>query len=174
VLHASLRDAVACAWGVGRGVGRDMSLNNLNGYLPDELGGLDQLTYLDFSSNGLKGTIPETLGGLEQLVWLNLNQNQLTGRIQEALGRGLKQLAWLDLSVNQIEGPVPKTLGDLEKLTNLDLNGNRLTGVVPSLPFENYTYCNLQAPIPTNLYTCPPPPVSPSRAPRAPCTPAHT
>jgi hypothetical protein len=42
------------------------------------------------------------------------------------------------------------------------LRQNRLTGVVPSLPFKNYTGCELQLQTsPSNQYTCPLPPVSP-------------
>jgi hypothetical protein len=119
VLHAALRDAVAC---VGRGRWhnipwrRNMLYNNMNGSLPEALGDLKQLTELQMGHNQVKGSIPETLGDLKQLAFLSLDDN-------------------------------------------------RLTGVVPSLPFKNYTGgCYLRLPTsPSNHYTCPLPPVSPSR-----------
>ena len=113
-------------------------------------------------SNNMTGSIPEALGDLEQLTYLNLGGNQLEGSIPEAMG-DLKQLQYLQLGGDRIEGSIPQALAGLDQLTVLGLWSNRLTGVVPSLPFKNYTNgCYLQDPTsPSNHYTCPLPPVSP-------------
>jgi hypothetical protein len=112
--------------------------------------------------SNIKGSIPQALGDLQQLTYLNLNDNQIEGSIPETLG-GLQQLTILALYGNRIEGSIPETLAGLKQLTYLNLRDMRLTGVVPSLPFKNYTgNCNLQDPTsPSNVFTCPLPPVSP-------------
>jgi hypothetical protein len=135
VLHAALRDAVACAWRVAAALWcRDMANNLMRGSPPDTLGNFTQLTHLDLSNNQLQGSIPETLGDLKQLAVLDMSNNLggygIVGSIPETL-MGLKQLVTLDLQHNRIEGSIPKMLGGLQQLTYLDLSDNRLQGSIP-------------------------------------------
>jgi hypothetical protein len=122
----------------------------------------------------MTGSLPEALGDLEQLTQLQFTDNQINGPVPARLG-GLKQLAVLALGANWIEGTIPAWLAGLKRLTTLSLCKNEFTGVVPSLPFKNYTLCALQVTTSTcsgccsslenarNRYSCPLPPVSPSR-----------
>ena len=65
----------------GRVVELDLEDNNLNGYLPTELGNLSHLKLLNLSDNRLKEEIPAELGNLARLEVLNLNDNILSGEI---------------------------------------------------------------------------------------------
>ncbi|MFQ6641984.1 hypothetical protein Gotur_016039, partial [Gossypium turneri] len=107
----------------------DLSYSNLSGPVPRSLGNLLQLTHLDLSVNQLSGKILRSLGNLLQLTYLDLSQNQLSGQIPRSLGN-LLQLTHLDLSQNQLSGQIPRSLGNLLQLTHFDL-WNQLSGQIP-------------------------------------------
>ena len=70
----------------GRVSSLTLSLNNLTGSIPPELGNLTKLEGLDLSINNLSGSIPSELGNLTNLRILVLNSNQLTGAVPSELG----------------------------------------------------------------------------------------
>lgn len=83
-----------CDWyGVVCGTGRsgpvvvalNLYQNNLNGTVPDAIGVLTQLLYLELSSNKLRGRLPESLGKLTQLDSLDLRGNSFQGLLPEPL-----------------------------------------------------------------------------------------
>ena len=115
----------------GRVTGLELFQNRLTGEIPEALGNLDSLQYLDLGDNYyLTGTIPETLENFSNLKSLDLSDNQLTGEIPETLGN-LNNLQNLNLARNQLTGPIPETLGNLNNLQNLNLAWNQLTGEIP-------------------------------------------
>ncbi|THG11737.1 hypothetical protein TEA_017519 [Camellia sinensis var. sinensis] len=74
--------------------------SNLTGVIPDEIGTLSSLTYLDLSYNNLIGSfLPITLGSLMNLVEMNMGLNNLQGLIPPDIGN-LTHLILLDLSHN--------------------------------------------------------------------------
>ncbi|KAK4487066.1 hypothetical protein RD792_006381 [Penstemon davidsonii] len=92
--------------------------NKFYGQLPEEIGGLKKLVYLDLSNNVfINGTIPNSLGKLSALRVLGLND--LFGSIPSSLG-DLRELEQLDLSNNQL-GPIPSWIGNLSALKELSL-----------------------------------------------------
>ncbi len=94
----------------GRVVEVSLWLNNLNGELPSELGGLAKLERLNLPLNRLNGEIPSGLGNLSSLEELILIGNALSGEIPVELG-GLLNLEKLYLSVgSQFTGCIPSTL----------------------------------------------------------------
>ena len=93
--------------------------------LPESLGGLVQLQWLDLGGNRLTA-LPESLGGLARLEVLKLGGNQLTV-LPEWLG-GLSQLRELGLSGNGLTA-LPEWLGGLSQLQTLDLSRNGLTAL---------------------------------------------
>ena len=97
--------------------------------LPDTLGQLTQLEYLDLSLNELTA-LPESLGQLTWLLRLKLFHNQLSD-LPESLGQ-LTRLEDLDLSDNQLR-VLPESLTQINNLRTLDLSGNQLTRLPESL-----------------------------------------
>ncbi|XP_008361365.1 receptor-like protein 7 [Malus domestica] len=84
----------------------DISCNNFNGSIPEEVGKLTSLHGLNLSSNALTGAIPSSLGNLRQLESLDLSDNKLSGTIPSQLSK-LNFLSFLNLSSNQLVGKIP-------------------------------------------------------------------
>lgn len=87
-------------------------------------------TSIDFSCNNLEGPIPDTLGDLKALYFLNLSKNAFSGPIPSSLAN-LRQLESLDLSRNDLDGTIPTQLSDLNFLSVLNLSYNKLVGSIP-------------------------------------------
>ncbi|KAL6203910.1 hypothetical protein ACLB2K_021180 [Fragaria x ananassa] len=89
------------------------------------------LTIIDLSSNDLEGEIPEEISSLVSLGTLNLSMNQLSGSIPSKIGN-LYRLETLDLSQNRLSGHIPQSLSNMTFLSHLNLSHNKLTGRIPS------------------------------------------
>ncbi|CAL8150123.1 unnamed protein product [Prunus armeniaca] len=85
---------------------------------------------IDLSSNNLEGEIPQEIGSLTFLGTLNLSRNQLTGNIPSIVG-SMHRLETLDLSNNRLSGQIPQTLASLTFLAHLNLANNNLVGRIP-------------------------------------------
>jgi len=110
----------------------NLASNSLVGYLPVDIGNLDQLEVFNLSFNlVLGGPIPSEIGNWLKLKNLNLRLNALNGDIPSEIGN-LTDLEYLDLSSNELTGKYPSEIGSLTNLTHLDLAYNELTGVFPN------------------------------------------
>lgn len=58
-----------------------LSNNNLTDHIPEEIGNLFQLDFLDLESNHLSGTIPASLNNIDKLIYIFLSYNEYTGEI---------------------------------------------------------------------------------------------
>ncbi|MEM9837079.1 MAG: right-handed parallel beta-helix repeat-containing protein, partial [Bacteroidota bacterium] len=128
--------------------------NNLNGFLPNEIGQLDALEGLFLSNNTISGTIPNTINGLVAIRTIALEQSSLTGGIPiefydlttieniyisapsfgGILNERISQLINLQnlyINLSQLNGQIPQSIGDLTNLRHLLLFGNNLTGSLP-------------------------------------------
>ncbi|KAK9162121.1 hypothetical protein Syun_003023 [Stephania yunnanensis] len=105
----------------------DLSVNGLNGSIPNTIGRLSKLKTLLISSNALSGAIPEGLSSIQTLSWLSANQNRFTGRIPRGISRYLTSL---DLSYNQLNGLIPDDLLSAPNLQHVDLSYNSLQGPI--------------------------------------------
>ncbi|KAL8146618.1 receptor-like protein 7 [Apium graveolens] len=85
---------------------------------------------IDISCNQFEGNIPENVAKLKELYILNISHNALTGSIPPAIGN-LKQLEALDFSANKLSGSIPAELANLNFLAYLNLSYNQLTGKIP-------------------------------------------
>ena len=109
----------------------DLHDNELTGTIPTELGQLHSLEQLNLAGNQLSGPIPSSLGQLQNLEQLDLEGNQLTGTIHAALGQ-LRNIERINCRFNKLSGPIPPELGSLQNLERLYLAGNQLTGSIPT------------------------------------------
>ena len=101
--------------------------------IPDEVGNLDALEYLDLSYSNFFGNIPPELGNLGNLKYLALQGNDLSGNIPPELGK-LTSLTHLNMEYNdKLVGEIPSELGDLPNLDVLYLDAavSKLSGCIP-------------------------------------------
>jgi Leucine-rich repeat (LRR) protein len=107
-----------------------LSLNNLTGVIPPQIGDLSGMDSLSLFYNQIGGGIPVELGNLTNLTSLNLGCNQLTGPIPSQLGY-LGNLQFLNLQTNKLSGIIPVEISDMGKLKHLILRLNELSGKIP-------------------------------------------
>lgn len=88
-------------------------------------------TSIDLSCNNLLGLLPEELGELQLLHFLNLSRNSFVGPIPASVGK-LKQLESFDVSMNQLSETIPASLANLNFLSVLNLSHNQLEGMIPT------------------------------------------
>lgn len=104
--------------------------NNLTGHIPQEIGTLFQLNFLDLASNHLSGTIPSSINNIDKLIYLFLSDNDYTGQIPAFLFQvpppsegGYKRVVYLDNnSFNSVEG----WTSNFENLQGVFIENNNL------------------------------------------------
>ncbi|XP_010493153.1 PREDICTED: LRR receptor-like serine/threonine-protein kinase EFR [Camelina sativa] len=145
----------------GRKQERVITLNlggfKLAGAISPSIGNLTFLRLLNLSDNSFGSTIPQEVGMLFRLQYLNMSFNLLEGRIPPSLS-SCSRLSTLDLSSNHLGHGVPSELGSLSKLAILDLSINNLTGHFPaslgnltSLLKLNFAYNHMEGEIPDEV-----------------------
>ncbi|KAM3345388.1 hypothetical protein P3S68_025097 [Capsicum galapagoense] len=109
-------------------------------------------TGFDVSSYALTGKIPEKIGLLNGIPFLNLSHNNLTGLIPKTIGEMIS-LESLDLRYNQLTGEIPVTSATLDFLAYLNLSYNNLSGRIPTHPHFDTLHPDRTAYI-GNRYLC--------------------
>ncbi|KAK4487036.1 hypothetical protein RD792_006351 [Penstemon davidsonii] len=110
-----------------------ISDNSITGLLPKSIGSGNLSTSLESFialSCRISGTIPNEIGNLSNLIWLDLGDNELNGNIPPTLGK-LESLQRLDLSGNRLQGSIPNIFCNLRNMYEARLSGNRLSGQLP-------------------------------------------
>ncbi|KAG8379064.1 hypothetical protein BUALT_Bualt07G0049400 [Buddleja alternifolia] len=97
--------------------------NKFFGNLPEDVGELKRLKYLDLSSNTFNGSIPWSLGKLSSLTNLDISFNKLSGSIPSSLGN-MRSLRVLNSGSNQLRGEIFMSLGQLSNLESIDISFN--------------------------------------------------
>lgn len=139
-----------------------LNLANTNltaGSIPDDMGRLHRLKFLDLGHNGLSGGIPATIGNLTRLQVLVLKFNHLSGPVPVEL-QNLHNLGQLSLTTNYLSGSIPNNLfNDTRLLTYLNIGNNNLSGPIPncigSLPALEFLVLqvnHLTGPVPPAIF----------------------
>nr|XP_049708101.1 leucine-rich repeat and calponin homology domain-containing protein isoform X1 [Helicoverpa armigera] len=105
----------------------DLSKNRFS-ELPDELTSYIFLEKLLLSQNIIR-TVPNAVGGLQSLTYLDLSSNQLTELPREVCQMPLQVL----LVPDNMLSTLPKEIGKMTSLAELDASNNRLTQVPMTL-----------------------------------------
>ncbi|XP_014499549.1 receptor-like protein 12 [Vigna radiata var. radiata] len=92
-------------------------------YIPELMGSITNLRYLDLFHSCFSGRIPSTLGNLLLLRYLNLGENFLWGKIPIEIGN-IKHLQYLDLGLYYLSGKIPSQIGNIRMLQHLSLGSN--------------------------------------------------
>jgi hypothetical protein len=117
----------------------DLCNTKFSGQIPSSIGNLSQLTKLYANNGNLEGAIPSTIGQLKSLLLLDLSRNRLNGSIPKEIFKLPVLSMYLDLSYNSLSGPLPSEVGSLRNLDSLYLSGNLLSGKIP----ENIGDCTV-------------------------------
>ncbi|RWR73556.1 putative LRR receptor-like serine/threonine-protein kinase [Cinnamomum micranthum f. kanehirae] len=88
------------------------------------------MTSIDLSMNQLIGSIPLQMGKLKELHSLNLSHNLLSGPFPESF-QSLENIESLDLSHNKLAGMIPPQITQLHSLSSFSVAFNNLSGVIP-------------------------------------------
>ncbi|MFN7233346.1 MAG: hypothetical protein ACK5SS_08100, partial [Cyclobacteriaceae bacterium] len=111
--------------------------------IPEWVGNLRKLQYLDLNNTNRSGAITPALANLSSINELRLQYNQLTGNVPAFLTT-LPALHTLFLFANQLSGELPQNWSGTPQLYYLQISGNRLTGSVPAsllaLPSLRFAY----------------------------------
>ncbi|KAF3631150.1 putative CASP-like protein PIMP1-like [Capsicum annuum] len=111
-----------------------LSGNKIHGPIPESLcQAANVLQVLDLSNNSMSGTIRRNLSNFKSLIYLNLGENKLTGSVPKELER-VTSLRYLDLNGNEFEGSFPTAIQKFQDLKMLNLAGNRFEGRIPNSP----------------------------------------
>ncbi|KAK4740951.1 hypothetical protein SAY87_024539 [Trapa incisa] len=107
-----------------------LSINNISGRLPSEIGNLVNLERLLVGVNSISGTIPPEIGNLTSLRVLVLDRNEFSGEIPGSLGN-LVLLNELSMRNNSLHGSLPSSISNCKDLQGLDVSNNKLVGAIP-------------------------------------------
>lgn len=132
--------------------------NKLKGYLPDEIGFLYDLEFLNLDNNNIQGKIPGTIQNLSNLVLLYIGANNLSGDLPDELWE-LSNMQYLSMGGNgDLTGQLPDSISNLTNLKILSLWGNSMTGPISTdiglldqLRVLSISYNRLTGNIPQNI-----------------------
>ncbi|XP_022746341.1 LRR receptor-like serine/threonine-protein kinase GSO1 [Durio zibethinus] len=120
----------------------DLTLNGVEGVIPNGFQNMSSLKFLDLSWNSFSSSSTlNWLSNLNQLQFLGLRSVGLQGNFSSAIGN-LSSLTHLDLSGNLLEIIVPKYLESLCNLRELDLSNNGIVHEVSEI-IESLSRCSL-------------------------------
>lgn len=123
-----------------------LSRNSLEGTVngPNFLAPLEKLEIIGLGGNKFSGPIPEELGTMPRMIYINIPYNDFTGSIPSSWNT--TRLNHVNLAFNELNGTIPQELTGIETLNNLFLVGNDLEGDVTSSvcigDFDNATTYN--------------------------------
>ena len=131
---------------------------NFSGPIPSSIANLTRLLYLDLSSNGFTGSIP-SFRSSKNLTHINLSRNYFTGQIISHHWEVLLNLVNLDLHHNLLHGGLQLSLFSRPSLQNIWLSNNQFSGQLNEFSAVSYVLealdlgsNNLQGSIPMSVF----------------------
>nr|DAD29675.1 TPA_asm: hypothetical protein HUJ06_031143 [Nelumbo nucifera] len=143
----------------------DLSLNTFQGIpIPDFLGSLKELRYLNLSNAGFSGAIPANIGNLTKLQYLDLtsvsnvlndfNPQLIAADIQWVTGlASLRHLALNGVNLSSVESNWVQVLNMLPSLTELHLSSCSLPGSISSIQPVNFTLLKVSYRLSSNSFS---------------------
>ena len=105
--------------------------NQLTGTLPESIGDLDHMRWIDIANNDIGGELPVSIGNLTNLESLSLYNNEFNGSFPASMS-GMHKLKELLASSNLFSGNLPEIVFDLTALERFEIGSNMFTGVIPA------------------------------------------
>ena len=101
-----------------------LSRNKLEGTIDGQelLLPLKKLEIIGLGGNKLSGPIPEELGSMPGMIYINIPYNEFTGTIPSSWNT--TKINHVNFAYNELTGPIPPELTSIETLNNLFLAGN--------------------------------------------------
>ncbi|EOY19533.1 Uncharacterized protein TCM_044663 [Theobroma cacao] len=106
---------------------KNLSDNQLEGSILDEITIFRNLISLDFSCNLLNRTLPSWLYTASSLKCMSLSNNELSSDIKEFQYKPLEKIFFRN---NRLKGHLPSSISQLVNLTCVSLSSNNLSGIV--------------------------------------------
>lgn len=118
----------------------DLSSNNLQGPLLQEFFGFPEMIGFFMDGNmKISGVIPDSIGSMPNLKFLDMDDNQIRGQLPNSLFT-LTNLLAIDLNANQMIGTLSPSISNIINLEVLQLENNMFSGDLPTeeglLPLE--------------------------------------
>jgi Leucine-rich repeat (LRR) protein len=107
--------------------------NRITGNLPLDYLKLQTLWKINVSSNALSGLVPEFIGDLPNLRFLDLSKNAFFGEIPNSLFKFCYKTKFVSLSHNNLSGSIPESIVNCNNLIGFDFSYNGITGLLPRI-----------------------------------------
>ena len=104
--------------------------NDLHGAVPDALGFIRSLEFLELAHNELRGTLPGIIASLRRLRAIVADRNDLSGALPASVGF-LTEIFDLNVEENRMEGAIPDALELLRGLLGVFLGHNAFSSSIP-------------------------------------------
>jgi Leucine-rich repeat (LRR) protein len=125
----------------------DLSNNQLQGLIPENIPENDKLIFLSVQTNLMSGGIPGQLVNLTSLQHLDLSNNRFHGPLRSELFQS-KSLYNMFFSENPLlhAGPIPNGIANMTQLREISFKNTNRTGALPDFPasFEDLYLLDLE------------------------------
>ncbi len=103
----------------------------IEGSIPQEIGNLAYLQFLQLSNNNIEAPFPSEIENLSNLTTLIIENFNLSGNSFPESICNLSNLVELNIRNSGLEGEIPSCIGNLSQLQKLTIRGNGFEGSLP-------------------------------------------